>query len=157
MLGVSAGPGPRVPPPNQPREGGEPTGRLSLVSPPPEHSQPPLADSSQPSAPQTRELSVDMTGSPAWSPCAVTVCLKPQQQHRVALAGRGGVQPQGNFSCALTEEIWCFLKGKSLQILILQEGCGASVISHFWQAYVNSIQGGRTSSEQRNPSSLPLV
>lgn len=31
---------------------------------------------------------------------------------------------------------------KGLQILILQECCGASVISHLWQTYVNRIQGG---------------
>ena len=53
------------------------------------------------------------------------------------------VQPQGNFFLCIS---WCNLvhskRKKRLQILILQECCGASVISHLWQAYVNSIQGG---------------
>lgn len=89
--------------------------------------------------------------------CTITLCLEPQQSHQVTSAGTTCVQPQGNFSCAPHRNLVLSERQKSLQILILQECCGASVISHFWQAYVNSIQGGRTSSEQRNPSSLPLV
>lgn len=86
-----------------------------------------------------------------------SVCLTPQQLHQVTSSGRRCALPQGKFFCAPRTNLVLSEREKSLQILILQECCGASVISHFWQAYVNSIQAGRMSSKQRNPFSLSLV
>lgn len=56
---------------------------------------------------------------------------------------------------------WCNLvhskRKKRLQTLSLQECCGASVVSHLGRHMLTASREGRTSSEQRNHSSLTLV